>query len=166
MPYNFTSAAPSEKIVHGACRPRHYSISCSDATVDGWFEFMCSKGIQRVCCLLDSPQLSEYSDLLRQYTDQFGEKNVCHAPISDFSTVTKSTFYTQILPFLDQADNEDERVVVHCSAGSGRTGHILSLWLHLRRDFTLEQAVRTVERTGRNPLEATTLSDLENIVQS
>lgn len=125
---------------------------------------MRSRDIQRVCCLLDSQELSRYSDLLRQYRAQFGEENVRHAPISDFSTVTKSTFHIQILPFLEQADAENEKLVVHCSAGSGRTGHILALWLHARRDFELEDAVRTVEKTGRNPLEATTLSALEEII--
>lgn len=164
MPYNFSSASLSETVVHGACRPCHYSVAATEDTVADWLRFMCLKDIHRVCSLLDRQQLSLYSDLLRQYTAQFGEENVCHAPISDFSTVSESTFHTQILPFLDQADRDDERVVVHCSAGSDRTGHILALWLHLRGDFALEEAVRSVKNTGRNPLEATTISELEDIV--
>lgn len=165
MPYKFDSASPSEEIVYGACRPCHHRFSTPEDRVIDWIRFMISKDIERVCCLLDGAHLKEYDSLLSQYREMFGDSCVCHAPIKDFSTVDQSTFYDRILPFLDQADNERQRVVVHCSAGSGRTGHILALWLHTRRDFDLPQAVKTIEQTGRNPLEATTLSELRAVAQ-
>lgn len=165
MPRNFAPAAPSEQTVYGACRPCHSGFPPTDDTVDEWLRFMTVEGIVRVCCLLDDRHLNEYDGLLAQYREHFGAENVCHAPIPDFSTVPHSTLHDRILPFLDEADDTGQKVVVHCSAGSGRTGHILSLWLHLRRGFGLEQAIQTVAETGRNPLEVTTVAELEYIAQ-
>lgn len=165
MPRNFAPAAPSEQTVYGACRPCHPGYSAGDDTVRSWLRFIDTQGIHRVCCLLDDQELGLYDDLLNQYREHFGTDNICHAPIPDFTTVSQTTFYTQILPFLDDADAERQKVVVHCSAGSGRTGHILTLWLHPRRGFGLEDAIRTVEETGRNPLEAASPPDLKHIAQ-
>jgi protein-tyrosine phosphatase len=165
MPRNFAPAAPAEQTVYGACRPCHPGFSPIDDTVDEWLRFMTVEGIDRVCCLLGDRHLESYEELLTQYREHFGTENVCHAPIPDFSTVSQSTLYNRILPFLDDADAANQTVVVHCSAGSGRTGHILALWLHLRRGFELEQAIQTVAETGRNPLEAATVSELKAIAQ-
>jgi protein-tyrosine phosphatase len=126
---------------------------------------MTAEDIDRVCCLLGDRHLEGYEELLTQYREHFGAENVCHAPIPDFSTVSQATLYTRILPFLEDADAANQTVVVHCSAGSGRTGHILALWLHLRRGFELEQAIQSVAETGRNPLEAATVSEVEAIAR-
>jgi len=91
--------------------------------------------IERVCCLLDE-KLGKYDGLLDRYRTTFDPEKVRHAPISDFEMVSESTLYDEILPFLKHADKADERVVVHCSAGMGRTGHILALWLVCGRDYT------------------------------
>lgn len=165
MSRNFAPAAPSEETVYGACRPCHPGYVPVDDTVESWIQFIDTQGIDRVCCLLDDQQLALYNDLLARYRKEFAVDNVCHTPIADFSTVSPAMFDKQILPFLDDAEAEGQKVVVHCSAGSGRTGHILTLWLHLRRGFGLKKAIRTVEKTGRNPLEAASVSELQRIAQ-
>jgi protein-tyrosine phosphatase len=43
---------------------------------------------------------------------------------------------------------------VHCSGGSGRTGHILAAWLVHHRGLSVDDALDAVISTGRNPWEA------------
>lgn len=158
--YNFAPAAPDEQIVYGACQPGYPSKSPDDNSVTEWIAQMEAHGVERVCCLLDE-KLDDYDSLLETYRDTFGSQNACHAPIEDYTVVSADTFYTVILPFLQEADDVAEKVVVHCSAGMGRTGHVLVLWLVHGRKYKLEDAIRAVEQMGRSPHEAVTVDQLE-----
>nr|WP_222844855.1 protein-tyrosine phosphatase family protein [Haloplanus rubicundus] len=125
---------------------------------------MQERDVERVCCLLDETHLSEYDDLLDTYAAAFGEDRVTHASIEDFSVVDRRTLHETILPFLDASNAASERVVVHCSAGSGRTGHVLALWLAHDRGCSIEDAVAEVRRMGRRPLEAASRADLRALL--
>jgi len=60
----------------------------------------------------------------------------------------------KILPFLEDSDAKGERVVVHCSGGNGRTGHVLAAWLVFKRSFSEKEVLKAARDMGRNPCEA------------
>ena len=153
--FNFSPASNKEEFVYGAQRPGYPSrSSIPDSEVGQWVAFMRQQGIARVCCLLED-QLSFYqSDLLASYRDSFGEEAVCGAPITDFTLAEEELLTETILPFLDDSVSREEKVVVHCSAGSGRTGHVLAAWLVYGRQMANDEAIAAVIGMGRNPHEA------------
>lgn len=159
---NFGAAAPDEDIVYGACRPGYHAAE-PQRHVDAWLQTMQEYGVERVCCLLDR-KLQLYDELLQQYADVFGSEAVCHAPVRDYSAVSRRTLTETIWPFLRSADQAHSPVVVHCSAGQGRTGQILVVWLAVERNYQLDDALSTVQETGRSPLEAATYDDLQDRV--
>jgi protein-tyrosine phosphatase len=147
--YKFAAACQHEPTVFGASKPGY-----SHQQVCDWVEFMKSQNIKRVCCLLSETQLAHYSNLLGRYQQEFGGQNVCWAPIEDFHLSSVETMTQKILPFFMAADKKSEKVVVHCSGGIGRTGHVLAAWLVSGRGFSNQAAIAAVKSTGRNPYEA------------
>jgi protein-tyrosine phosphatase len=147
--YKFAPASENESIVFGSARPGY-----NGEQVKEWIEFMQSHDIDRICCLLPESQLNRYSNLLEVYRQTFGLDRVCWAPIEDFHIVKSEILIHQILPFLATADRKGEKVVIHCSGGVGRTGHVLAAWLVARRGFSHQAAIAAVKQTGKNPDEA------------
>ncbi len=147
--YKFASAAENEPIVFGSARPGY-----SSEQVNEWIEFMQNQHIKCVCCLLPESQLTRYSNLLDVYRQTFGFNQVCWTPIEDFHFANPEILIHQILPFLAAANRKHEKVVVHCSGGIGRTGHVLAAWLVAGRGFSNKAAIAAVKQTGKNPYEA------------
>lgn len=155
--FNFGPASQHETIVFGSERPGYNLSSIREEDVDQWISFMKERGISRIVCLLDDKHLPLYpSDLLETYAQEFGSKNVLHAPIEDFTLCDADVLKNSILPFLKQADSDGEKVLVHCSGGIGRTGHVLAAWLVYGRGYDPNEAVNAVKNSGadRNPYEA------------
>jgi len=155
MTFKFKSASANDSIVFGAERPGYPSRSVNNESVREWISFMKASNIKRICCLLEQEQLAYYRDnLLPTYRKEFGDSNVCWAPVADYQLADISTLKQKILPFLAESDTKQERVVVHCSGGSGRTGHVLAAWLVHGRGFEVEDALSEVINGGRQPGEA------------
>lgn len=73
--------------------------------VDERVEYMGETDIEHALCLLEGDELDEYEvDLFDQYQETFGEEQVYHVPIPDYTTVSPDTFWEDILPFLRVVD--------------------------------------------------------------
>ena len=135
--FGFGPASTSEQVVYGAQRPGYPDEVVRANTVDEWLGFMRHSGMQRVVCLLSSPQLKFYEEipggLLACHVREFGKSKWLHAPIEDYHLCDSELLLERILPFLRDADVVGEKTVVHCSGGSGRTGHVLAAWHATRR---------------------------------
>lgn len=108
--YKFAAASADEPIVFGAARSGY-----TDRQIRYWIEFVRSRDIQRVCCLLSPVQLERYADLAGIYRANFGIDRICWAPIEDFHIPDPQLLIELILPFLDLADRSHEKVIVYCS---------------------------------------------------
>jgi protein-tyrosine phosphatase len=152
--HGFSAAYEQEQIVFGARRPGFPFPRVSSRLLQSWVAFMQAQGITRVLCLLPPRQLAAYDDLLGTYERVFGRHNVLWVPIDDFHIAEETQLIDQIVPFLVEAERQQEKTVVHCSGGMGRTGHVLAAWLVSRRGMSNEEAIMTVKRQGRNAREA------------
>jgi protein-tyrosine phosphatase len=154
--YKFSPASENEPIVFGSARPGY-----KNEQVNEWIEFMQNQDIRRVCCLLPESQLTRYSNLLGVYRQTFEPDQVCWTPIKDFHVVNPEILIHQILPFLAAANQNNEKVVVHCSGGIGRTGHVLAAWLVAGRGLSNKVAIAAIKRTGKDPYEAVVAAPLQ-----
>jgi protein-tyrosine phosphatase len=148
--YKFAPANRYESIVFGATRPKYSEIS-----IKQWIEFMQAEKIEKICCLLETKSLIRYQvDLLAIYRQKFGQEAVLWQPLADFQIPTSSNLIDLIIPFLISAEQNQQKVVVHCAGGVGRTGIVLAAWLVSRRGFTNQQAISAVKQNQRYPQEA------------
>ena len=155
--FGFGSADENETIVFGAERPcRYLDKGIQRKDIADWIDYIRTKGIKRICCLLAEYHLNYYDfNLIEQYGSIFGDRNVCHAPIRAFSPCDLILLNKTILPFLSASAQSNQPVVVHCSSGSVRTGLVLAAWLTYKRGYTPGGALEAVMRQGlgRNPKE-------------
>ncbi|MFB6074053.1 MAG: dual specificity protein phosphatase family protein [Haloarculaceae archaeon] len=152
--YRFAPATPDEAYVYGASSPGWHSTADHGAAIDEWIEFMQERDVARVCCLLTGEQLDRTDANAARYREAFGPDSVLHAPIPDHHLANRETLRDEIFPFLEASVAAEERVVVHCLAGIGRTGHVLAAWLVHAREYSPVDAVETVQEMGRSPTES------------
>ncbi|VEP18819.1 Dual specificity protein phosphatase [Hyella patelloides LEGE 07179] len=148
--YKFAAAEHHESFIYGAAKPKY-----RQKAVEQWIKFLQGQKIEKVCCLLQSECLNRYEvDLLKTYREKFGKKCVLWQSLQDFQIPQSQVLIESIIPFLISADEQRQKIVVHCSGGIGRTGIVLAAWLVSRRGFSNQDAIFAVKQNKRNPDEA------------
>lgn len=151
--YRFAAAAPDEELVYGAAAPGWHTVASQETAVRKWIQFMQDRGIERVCCLLPGNGNGGCQYNLDRYAAAFGKENVRQTPLLDRKLADRQTLESAILPFLEESVREDMPVVVQGLSGLGRTGQVLAAWLVYGRQYTPEDALKTVAEMGRFPAE-------------
>ncbi len=101
------------------------SAATHQDALDDWIDVR--PRLERVCCR-SREQLDDAGANLRRYREAFGASSVRHVPVPDHRLIAQDRLHDDILPFLVDACETEERVVVHCLAGIGRTGQVLAAW--------------------------------------
>jgi protein-tyrosine phosphatase len=151
--FRLAPACEDESHVYGAACPDWWSTTPYPTAVDDWVALAEQRGVERVCCLLDE-RLDRFDGLLKQYAAAFGEDNVLHAPVTDYTLPDVEFVCSRVLPYLRESAEAERPVVVHCHAGVGRTGVVLAAWLVSERGHDPETAIERVTQNGRRPMNA------------
>jgi hypothetical protein len=153
-PHRFAPATSNEEYVYGSCAPGWHTAAAHGDAIDDWITHMQAHDVERICCLLPGTQLDEAGANVGRYREAFGASSVRHVPVPDHRLLPEDRFHDEILPFLVDACENEERVVVHCLAGIGRTGQVLAAWLVYHYDYGPDRAIETVQEMGRDPEDA------------
>ena len=177
---NFGPAWPGDSLVFGARRPGWPDTVVNGSEVDRWLRMMQdTHGITQVLCLLGVKHLQMYEphpellttvcltektcepELLRRYRAAFGANRVHWHSAVDFDIMSAEQL-VEALSVLHESADANERILIHCSAGSGRTGQVLAAWRASHHGVLIDEALKrpfasldgNETAVRRNPLEA------------
>ena len=137
-PFNFATASPLDRIVHGAERPGFAGDDPPEAAIEAWLGFMSRQGIREVVCLLAPARMAAYgTPLLDRYRREF--LRVTHVPMD--GAIPSPAALAEALEALRRAEAGGAPAVVHGDAGIGRAGLVLAAWLRARHGVRADLSI-------------------------
>jgi len=150
--FNFGPATLSEnELVHGCERPGCGKVfdapgAIAPSEVGVWADFMKGKGIKRVLSLLNEKEYTYYAG--DGYKGELVNANGFDPEKVTLVDVYKPGAAQESLAALQAAKNANEKLVLHCSGGKGRTGLILAQYLCSLEGYGPEQASKVIMETA------------------
>jgi len=165
--HNFGPSAKGRDDVFGCAKPDY-------STINEWIEAVRKNNISKIVVLCEP---HDYSEFIDKIDVEFGKNNVLRAVVKDYNLCERKILNEKIIPFIEESIEMGEKVVVHCNAGMGRTGHVLAAWLYYHvKTMEVEEALEQVRGRGipfcdRIPLEAVkkgnaTFEELKELIKS
>jgi len=150
--FNFASCTSKDtEVIFGAERP-----GCGEAfdklgaippeEVKTWADFMKKQGVKRVLSLLTDEEYAFFGG--EGYKDELVKNNGFDEEKVTLVNVYAPGAATETLKAIKDAKEGNEKLVVHCSGGEGRTGLVLAQYLCQIEGMTAEDAVNNVLDTA------------------
>lgn len=118
--------------VYRSSRPGYPRLNVARHTLDKAVNELRQYGISTVVCLLTDGESFKYYGLdLARFYRRNAKFNVHRFPIPDFG-VPRTSFMLDMCREIDKHQKKLDRVLLHCSAGIGRTGMALNCYATYR----------------------------------
>mmetsp|Transcript_4079 Transcript_4079/g.7246 ORF Transcript_4079/g.7246 Transcript_4079/m.7246 type:complete len:170 (-) Transcript_4079:892-1401(-) len=144
LPFNFALASKRDEFVYGAGRPGPLKVGSRDPNakvtveeIKEWIDFMKSKDIDHIMCLLTNNELESYDfDVLELLRKHFKSVNQVDARSKDKLNLA--------ICEVKEAVSNKEKVLFHCWGGGGRVPLGIGAWLVKEYGCTPEEATSEI----------------------
>eukprot|EP00668_Euglena_longa_P038348 GGOE01049348.1.p1 GENE.GGOE01049348.1~~GGOE01049348.1.p1 ORF type:complete len:186 (+),score=44.25 GGOE01049348.1:63-560(+) len=135
-----------DDLVYGSERPGYSKDNervgaVTAAEVVPWCQFMKAQGIHHILSLLGDDEVQWYQEPIEETLTKNGFQTENYSRTSVFAANAAQV----CLDAFKRADAAGEKIVVHCSGGSGRGSLGLGLWLMHKYSMSAEEAVAAIQ---------------------
>jgi len=151
--FNFAPCTLKEnEIIYGSERPGCGEVfdkpgAISPEEVKTWANFMKEKGMKRVLSLLTDEEYKYFGG--EGYKNELVKNNGFEESKVSLVDVYAPGAAEATVKALNEAKAANEKLVLHCSGGEGRTGLVLTQYLNQVEGISVEEAIKSVLETAK-----------------